>query len=697
MTEHVVGKKEEKTIKDGIRDAFKNPKAPDDFESTHDFLRYVAKLFDDDLAFDDDNRVQALEDAEFLVGNQWEEGVLKRRQDAKKPTMVFNRLPAFVGQIVGNRRLNETQIKVVADDDSYKKTAQLREGLVRSIHKLSKADIAYNKALENQVISGMGNFDISLEYAYDDVFEQDIKINAINNAFSVVWDKGCQDPTGRDARHVFQVETLDIETFKAEYPDASAGTGTTALTALGYDLKGGWITEQDVRIVNVWRMRSEKRLVALLKNEDGEGEDVVDITDMAEEDFVERMVQNGAGMPIIREVDRKFAQLYIFTATDLLEGPYDLPISRVPIFRVPGWDVNVGEKRVRFGLIRFLKDPQRLHNFWRSIIAEKLMKSPKGNWIASEEAISGRETEWRESHLSDDELLVWNSESGQPPIRVPPMQIEGALIEQADTAAQDLADISNLHEANLGKRSNEVSGKAILARQRVGETGTVIYQDNLDLAIEEAGRTINELIPHAYDTTRTIKILGAEGEEFTAVKINAETDEEGLDITKGKYTISSTTGPSFVTKRVEAAEGMLNMVNAMPDTLAVAADKIVEAQDWPGADEIARRLRLNLAPGILRPEDMDEAQIEAQKGLAAQAQEEKQRSDLAFEAELREKVAKAEASEAQAIQSKALAMKALASIDIDQFKALADADDKDIKRLLEQAKLFDIVTTPKDI
>ena len=63
------------------------------------------------------------------------------------------------------------------------------------------------------------------------------------------------------------------------------------------------------------------------------------------------------------------------------------------------------------------------------------------------------------------------------------MQIEGALIEQADTAANDLNDISNLHEASLGKQSNEVSGRAILARQRVGETGTIVYQDNLELAI----------------------------------------------------------------------------------------------------------------------------------------------------------------------------------------------------------------------
>lgn len=686
----IIGQKPKKTAQDEFRAVFKKAKRPDDFETDQDFLRFATQLFDDDLQYDNDNRQGAIEDAEFMVGEQWENFVKKRRVAAKKPTLTFNRLPAFVGQVVGDRRLNETDIKIVADDKKHKPAARIREGLVRSIQKNSRADTAYTKALENQVISGMGSFEVVLEYAHDDVFEQNVRINQHANALAIVWDQMSVEPSGEDATHCFKVQRMKRTVFKKEYPNATAGDPTTDLRILGYDIDGDWITDDEVRIVNFWRMRTRKRIVALLRDKDGT-EDVEDVTDRATEDFIDRVVPGDNGLPIMREVDRKYAQLYTITATDILEGPYELPIHRVPIFAVPGWKVNVGTRTHRFGLIRFLKDPQRLHNYWRSIIAEKLMLTPKGNWIATEEAVQGREKEWRESHLSDDPLLVYDGDHPAP-TRIPPSQIEAGLIEQAGMAAQDLRDISNLHQASLGQQSNEVSGVAIQARQRVGETGTVIYQDNLNIAIEECGKVINELIPHVYDTARTIKIMGEDGRDIPAVVINDETDEASVDITAGKYSVTSTTGPSFATKRMEASENMLNMVNAMPQTLAIAADKIVEAQDWPGATEIARRLRQQLPPGTLDPNDMTEEQQQQAQAQAQAAQEQQQKADAVLEVEMQLKISQAKAAEGQAAQAEANAMKAISEVGVAKFKAVAGAQSDRVNDMLAAMEKFDNIT-----
>lgn len=691
MPEIVQGQKTKKTAKDDFKAAFKKIKLPDDFDNKEDFLRHATTLFDEDLDHDRANREKGESDASFSAGDQWDDDTQAKREAAKKPTLTFNRLIAFIGQIIGNRRLNETVVNIIPDDDGFKDTAKLREGLVRSIQKDSKANIAYNKALENQVISGIGNFEVCLEYAYDDVFEQDVKIKSINNPFAVVWDRKIQDPTGADATHVFVDHTIKRSEFNKEWPDAAPADLSLNTSLLGHSIRDGWVTNDDVRIVHFWRMRSRKRIVALVRDEDGT-EDVEDVTEQNIEDFQDRLVTNQQGVPIMREVDRKFAELYIISALDILEGPYELPISRVPVFRVPGWELNIGEKKTRFGLIRFLKDPQRLHNYWRSVIAEKLMLTPKGNWIASETAVSGREDEWRNSHLTDDPLLVYNDEAASAPTRVPPSQIEAGLIEQAGMAAQDLRDISNLHEASLGQQSNEVSGKAILARQRVGETGTVIYQDNLDLAIEECGGVINQLIPFAYDTARTIKILGEDGKDLPPAVINDDTNAKSMDITAGKYSVSITTGPSYVTKRVEASDSMLNMVNAMPQTMAVAADKIVEAQDWPNSEEIARRLRLSLPPGMVSEKDMSDEQKQTTATAQQQAQVEQQKNDAVLAAELRLKEAQAKQAEALATQAEANAAKALAGVEIDQFKAVADVKDGRVKRVLEAIQTFNNVT-----
>ena len=51
--------------------------------------------------------------------------------------------------------------------------------------------------------------------------------------------------------------------------------------------------------------------------------------------------------------------------------------------------VSIGDRRVRFGLVRFMKDAARLRNFWRSIAAEQLGYAPKAQWIAPESAVEG--------------------------------------------------------------------------------------------------------------------------------------------------------------------------------------------------------------------------------------------------------------------------------------------------------------------
>lgn len=668
----------------------KKPTHPSDFENEHDFLEHIRTTFDKDVEADEQNRREAIEDARFVAGEQWDAAVRQKRAAANKPTLTINRLPAYVSQLVGNRRLNDTGISVLPDAGGDKKVAQIREGLIRSIQKISRAQYAYDKAFEQQVIGGLGNFQVHLDYAHDDVFEQDIRIAAIPNPLSVVWDRSSVDPTGADAEHVFVVDTIPRNEFKRRYPDAQAGEWNADLAQSRH---GYGDTADGVQVLSFWRMRSEKRTVALLKNGS-----VEDVTDIEPEKWFDLVQAGAGGEPLVREVQRKYAQMYLCSNHDLLAGPYDLPVQRVPVFRVPGWELLIEGDRIRWGLVRFLRDPQRLHNYWRSTIAEKLVGAPKAKWLAADTAVEGREQQWRDSHLSDDPLLVWNANSGAPPQRQAPIDMEGALIQEAGLASQDIRDVSNIHEANLGMQSNEVSGKAIMARQRVGEVGSVIYQDNLNAAIEEAGRVINSLIPIVYDTPRTIKVLGADMVSEKLVRVNDPNDPQSTDITIGKYNVSVTTGPSYTTRRVEAREEMMSMVNAMPQAMQVAADKIVEAQDWPGAEEIARRLRTQLPAGMVTEQDMDEEQLAQQQAAAQQAQQQAQIEQQMLQLEMADKQAdiqlkQIEVAEKQAriMEAQARAQQAIAQAEKTLSEVGVAQDRVDVERAghgLERARLM---------
>lgn len=631
------------------------PKPPDDFDDAHSFLTYVRETFAKDKEHDEENRREMVMDARFVAGEQWEDTVRALRDAKSKPTLTINRLPAYVAQLVGNRRLNDTVIKIIPDAGGSKQIAEIREGLIRSIQKASRAQNVFDTAFTQQVIGGLGNFQVHLDYAHDDVFEQDIHIAAIPNALSVVWDRTSVDPSGADAGHVFVTDNLPRKDFKKRYPKATVtdfdGEGTSA------DIRRhGWDTEDSVQVVSFWRVRSRKRMVALMQNGD-----VRDITNAEIDEWWDEVASGADGMPMVRETQRKYAEMYLCSAHDILAGPYVLPIQRVPVFRVPGWELFIEGDRRRWGLIRHLRDPQKLHNYWRSTIAEKLIGSPKAKWVAADSAVDGREDQWRKSHLSDDPLLVYNAESGAPPTRVQPAEIEHAMIQEAGIASQDIKDVSNIHEASLGQQSNEVSGRAIMARQRVGEVGSVIYQDNLNIAIEECGKVINQLIPFVYDSPRIVKVLGPDMESEKHVPIN-QPDNPESDITLGKYAVSVTTGPSYTTRRVEAREEMMSLTNSMPEVMGIAADKIVEAQDWPGAEEIARRLRTQLPPGMVDQSDLSPEEQQAQMQQAQQAEMQQQLQQAQFELDMELKKAQIEEARARAEEARSRAAQAQSSV-----------------------------------
>ena len=632
--------------------------------AAEDFLMEMRGRYDDSYSANVLNLQAAVEDTGFVAGAQWDPQTQARRIANRKPVLTLNRLLAFIGQVIGNRRLNETVVRVLPDNGGTKAEARLRQGLIRNIEKTSRADIAYDTALQQAAIGGIGNFRVVADYAGYDVFEQDLKVEALTDFTCITWDHLMNDPTGRDARYCFVEDNMSLKEFKKRWPWAQTGDFGASLAPSNTVIGPQWWAIDTCKVVSYWCMKFDERTVAQLN--DGT---TCDVTDKDPSEYLPNIAQHPrTGEPYIRTARRPYAEMYLCTSNSILEGPYRLYTYRVPVFRVPGWEINVAGSKQVFGIVRFLKDPQRLNNYWLSTVAEKLMQAPKAKWIATKSAVQGFEEKWRNSHLSDDPLLVWNDkETDKQPVPVPPVQMEPALIQAAGMAAQDMRDISNIHEASLGITSNEVSGKAITARQRVGELGTVIYHDNLNMAIEECGRVLNDLIPRYYDTVRTVKILGEDG-KADIVQIN-NPDDPDCHITDGKYSVTVVTGPSYATKRIEAVETLQAFVNAAPDAMAPALDIIVDNLDIPGAEQLSKRLKANLPPNLRDPEEMTPQEKEQ---AAAAQQEAAEQADLAKQNAMlvnKKLNSDANAADARAEQSRALSQVAMMQAEIAMHQA----------------------------
>jgi len=210
------------------------------------------------------------------------------------------------------------------------------------------------------------------------------------------------------------------------------------------------------------------------------------------------------------------------------------------------------------------------------------------------------------------------------------------LLQAKAGASEDIKSTTGQYDASLGMRSNERSGKAILARQREGDVGTYHYGDNLARGVRHIVRQLVDLIPKVYDTQRVARIIGMDG-ETKMVKLNPDqpeavrkiTDQNNPDVViekiynpnVGKYDVVVATGPGYATKRQEALEAMAQLLQGNPQLWQVAGDLFVKNMDWPGAQEMAKRFAKTIDPKLMEDGDKPPALQAAEQQIQAMGQE----------------------------------------------------------------------------
>ena len=217
--------------------------------------------------------------------------------------------------------------------------------------------------------------------------------------------------------------------------------------------------------------------------------------------------------------------------------------------------------------------------------------------------IANHKSDWDTAYAKNRPFLRYTPDTNQPggPQRINAPEPPQALWQEQQVATQDMKDVSGIHDASLGAKSNETSGKAILAREAQGDTATFHFQDNLTRSLEQTGRIMIDLIPKIYDNQRMVRILGEDGaEKFAPVNhvLFAENGEPQMvnDLNQGRFDIRVVTGPSYATRRLEAMDAMLNLMQTLgPESAPVLADLVVKNADWPDAQEASKRLH-NLVP-----------------------------------------------------------------------------------------------------
>jgi hypothetical protein len=657
-----------------------------------------------------DQRQAMLEVLEFVkLSKQWPKAVKTKRENDGRPCLTINRLPAFGRQVINDARQNRPAIKVhPVGDGADTETAEIFNGLIKQIEISSNADVAYDTALDFSVNCGVGYATVNIDYADDDSFDKDVRVERVSNPFAVYGDPASTAADSSDWNSAFITDKLSDAEFKKRYPDASVANFEVSDSDSRDD---EWYEDGMVQIAERWiRERVKTRLLKLSDGSLMMEPEYLKIKDVLQ---AQRIEVTGDRETTTFKVSQR-----IISGAEVLERN-DWRGKYIPIIPCFGDEINVNGKRSFKGLFNDVLDAQRNYNYWRSASTELVALAPKTPFIGPAGAFDTDSEKWSTANVDSHAFIQFDGQ--QAPQRQPFAGAPAGTLQEALNASDDLKNVMGLHDASLGVKSNETSGRAIMARQREGDVSTFHFIDNQRRFIQHIGKVLVDLIPKVYDVPRVLRVfkddkshytvpvnqpvqqlppqpqedgsppMPGQPPEYKPVDEDAQEDAQGLikvfDLTVGKYDVTCESGPSFTTRREESAQQMMQYVQANPQAAPIIGDLIAKSLDWPGADEIAKRLQGMLPPGAagknpqLMQAEQAIGQLKQQLGQMQQQLNDKQAELQIKNAEVQIKQMDAQTKQFQAQAAAQAAMQPVAQAapvdhSFDQWKLQFEADMK---------------------
>jgi hypothetical protein len=553
----------------------------------------------------------------FLYVDQWEMNIRQAREAVNKPTMEFNKLTSIIRGILGEFRNNSPALTVRGVGKEVKQEAvDLREGLIRNIHYESDADIAYQVAGRHGLECGWGSCRVIAEYESPESFNQVLRIKPIMDFQSAFWDPTATEANKLDGDYCGVYTMYSLDKFKKYYgkicPNPESVSGLTS----NYYIR--WNTRDTVLIAEIYyKEYYDKKLVQLSDGTEMSEEEAKEVLDMQEKSMESNPDNDLMGyVPLeivnTREVrDYKIKHLKFVQNKILEETDYPGRILPIPYFE--GDSTVIDGEQIPIPYIQDAIDTQKLINYIGSEIAYGILRSRKETVMATSDMMEGHEDDW----LNPDRVqgwleYNWDKNAGKPEFVTPPA-FNPAFLSAYENATQDLMQILGRFEESRGQESNAISGRAINARQRAENKPVNLYDDNNQRGIKAIGKILLDMIPHIYDTERTVMIMSADNKS-KAVDINKQNGYNMLpngevepqvenDLTSGKFDIEIRVDGSYDAQQAEAMDTLIRLAAINPAIANLIPDLLAENSGLENTQQLVERLKTLVPADIIAREE----------------------------------------------------------------------------------------------
>lgn len=677
----------------------------------------VLKLLTEAQEADQDNREAALEAQWFIEkpDGQWEPEWWQA--NAGKPRYSFDMTSPIVDQIAGEIEQADFDIKVrPAGGESSKETAAMLDGLIRNIENFSRASATYSHAGRNMVATGIDGWRVVQAWVDDDSADQDLMIKPVYNFSERVWfDVGSQERDRSDSKYCFVLQAIPVDEYKDRFPKGSEQSVSSGRTKTGYYQKAATIV-----VGQIYYNKPEVRELAILSN----GK-VIELTDETKA-VLDELAAAGVTVTATRERKKNVFYSRLFDGSDWLTEEQRTVFSYVPVIPTYGNFKVVEDKTIYRGVVQKLMDPQRVMNYSLSREIEEGALAPRAKYWMTPKQAAGHEAKLKTLNTNSDPVQFYNAVPDAPgaPQQTGGAQINPGLRTVSESMRQIMGQTAGMFAANMGDNPGLQSGVAIQSLQQKGDNGTIKYFKAMEIAIAHTARIIVDALPRVYDTTRQARILNADGsfemQTLNQTVIDQQTGNPVVinDLSKGKYDVTCSAGPSFQSRMQETVQTITEMAAFDPTVIQTGADILFNNLDSPGMDLIAERKRQQLLMAGIIPVSQQTDEEKAQIAQMQQAQQGK-KDPATIIAEAEATKAQAEALTAQnkvqetniGVQEKTLKLKLMdRQENREDLKLASDMDFRDrewqstqLKQIAETLKIIrealgiDTVVTPDGI
>lgn len=605
-------------------------------------------------------RREAMVDHEFYDGfGQWTEEEKRVLADRAQLPITFNQIKPTVDWVLGTEKKIRVDYRILPRGEEDAPAAESKTKLFKYVSDINNASFKRSKSFSDCVLAGVGWIDHGINNDSDN----DPIVLTYEDWRYVWWDTLSVEDDLSDARYIFRGKWVDLDVACAMFPDRADVINASVVKAEGTqggamfldmldpadDLRmsgamehsmfsesqqytgffgfiGGqasieprdrvFLIECQYRIPARKKVLKGEQLPTMLKN----------ITFDESSPEQSALVQMGVAHPV--EQTKMEMRSMIF-CNDYVLQDCESPFRHGRFSLVPIWGFRRKKDNTPYGIVRNLRDPQKDLNKRRS----KALYLLSANRVkADADAIDNTNQSWsdivQEANRPDGLIL-------QNPRSVRGIEIENdarMAREHVDLMEQDakyIQSASGVTDELMGRDTNAVSGKAIIARQEQGGVVTTAFFDNLKMAFKLSGEILLSLIEQYYTEAQKVRITGGENgrpPEFMPInQYDPATGQVFGDITANQADFVISEQDYSATIRRAMFDSMTEMIKNMPPEVSIQLlDLIFDLSDLPGKEKFVDRIRgMNGQKGAdggqMTPEEQAQQQAEA-----AQAQQQAQ-------------------------------------------------------------------------